>query len=118
MGKRDKGARRPAGSPAPPRRASPATARDAAPLLLTVLGAVVLMFRIDPSLAALVTILTPLFYLILKVLQNGLVGVEDNLLRHEVVFGVVGHDGPSRDSGSGAHGVSPRARMAAATPSS
>jgi subfamily B ATP-binding cassette protein MsbA len=36
------------------------------PLLLTVLGSVVLMFRIEPLFAGLVAVLIPLFYLLLK----------------------------------------------------
>jgi len=42
------------------------------PLLLTALGSVVLMFRIDPLLAALVAGLVPLFYLLLKVMGRRL----------------------------------------------
>jgi ATP-binding cassette subfamily B protein len=42
------------------------------PLLFTVAGAVLLMFRIDPRLALLVTIMVPLFYLLLKVLGRRL----------------------------------------------
>ncbi|MES2785450.1 MAG: ABC transporter ATP-binding protein [Pseudomonadota bacterium] len=36
------------------------------PLLVTVLGAAVLMARLDPGLAAMVTLLVPLFYLVLR----------------------------------------------------
>ena len=42
------------------------------PLLLTVAGAVVLMFRIDARLAVFVTLLVPLFYLLLKILGRRL----------------------------------------------
>ena len=42
------------------------------PLLLTVIGAVVLMFRIDPYLAALVGTLIPVFYLLLKIMGRRL----------------------------------------------
>jgi subfamily B ATP-binding cassette protein MsbA len=42
------------------------------PLLLTVVGAVVLMFRIDAWLALFVAVLVPLFYLLLKVLGRRL----------------------------------------------
>jgi ATP-binding cassette subfamily B protein len=42
------------------------------PLLLTALGSVVLMFRIDPLFAGLVAILIPLFYLLLKVMGRRL----------------------------------------------
>ncbi|MDH4096299.1 MAG: ABC transporter ATP-binding protein/permease [Betaproteobacteria bacterium] len=42
------------------------------PLLLTVAGAVVLMFRIDAHLALYVAVLVPLFYLLLKVLGRRL----------------------------------------------
>lgn len=42
------------------------------PLLLTVVGAVLLMFRIDMLLAALVTLLVPVFYLLLKILGRRL----------------------------------------------
>jgi subfamily B ATP-binding cassette protein MsbA len=42
------------------------------PLLLTVAGAVVLMFRIDARLAGFVALLVPLFYLLLKVLGRRL----------------------------------------------
>jgi ATP-binding cassette, subfamily B, bacterial len=42
------------------------------PLLLTVVGAVLLMFRIDARLALFVAVLVPLFYLLLKVLGRRL----------------------------------------------
>jgi subfamily B ATP-binding cassette protein MsbA len=42
------------------------------PLLLTAIGSVVLMFRIDPLFAGLVTILIPLFYLLLKIMGRRL----------------------------------------------
>ena len=42
------------------------------PLLLTVAGAVLLMFRIDARLALFVTLLVPLFYLLLKILGRRL----------------------------------------------
>ena len=42
------------------------------PLLLTVAGAVLLMFRIDARLALYVAALVPLFYLLLKILGRGL----------------------------------------------
>lgn len=42
------------------------------PLLLTVAGAVLLMFRIDAWLALFVTLLVPLFYLLLKILGRRL----------------------------------------------
>jgi ATP-binding cassette, subfamily B, bacterial len=42
------------------------------PTLLTVAGAVVLMFRIDPMLAALLALMAPLFYLALKVVGRRL----------------------------------------------
>ncbi|MFZ0107504.1 MAG: ABC transporter transmembrane domain-containing protein, partial [Thiobacillus sp.] len=42
------------------------------PLLLTVVGAVVLMFRIDAWLALFVAVLVPLFYLLLKILGRRL----------------------------------------------
>ena len=42
------------------------------PLLLTVVGAVVLMFRIDARLALFVAVLVPLFYLLLKILGRRL----------------------------------------------
>jgi len=42
------------------------------PLLLTVIGAIVLMFRIDPSLSALVAVLIPLFYFFLKIIGRRL----------------------------------------------
>ncbi len=42
------------------------------PLLLTVAGALVLMIRIDPMLAALVGLLVPVFYLLLKILGRRL----------------------------------------------
>jgi len=42
------------------------------PLLLTAFGSVVLMFRIDPLLAGLVTILIPFFYLVLKIMGRRL----------------------------------------------
>jgi ATP-binding cassette, subfamily B, bacterial len=42
------------------------------PLLLTVVGAVALMFRIDARLALFVAVLVPLFYLLLKVLGRRL----------------------------------------------
>ena len=42
------------------------------PLLLTVIGSVVLMFRIDPLFAGLVAILIPLFYLLLKIMGRRL----------------------------------------------
>jgi ATP-binding cassette, subfamily B, bacterial len=42
------------------------------PLLLTVTGAVVLMFRIDPQLGALVAVMVPVFFLMLKVIGRRL----------------------------------------------
>jgi len=42
------------------------------PLLLTVAGAVLLMFRIDARLALFVTLLVPLFYILLKILGRRL----------------------------------------------
>lgn len=45
------------------------------PLLLTTLGAVILMFRIDPVLALLVPALVPAFYIILKVIGRRLRGL-------------------------------------------
>lgn len=42
------------------------------PLVLTVAGAVFLMFRMDPVLAALVAVLVPVFYLVLKILGRRL----------------------------------------------
>lgn len=45
------------------------------PLLLTALGAVILMFRIDPTLALLVPVLVPVFYLVLKVIGRQLRGL-------------------------------------------
>jgi ATP-binding cassette, subfamily B, bacterial len=42
------------------------------PLLLTALGLVVLMFRIDPLFAGLVAILIPLFYLLLSIMGRRL----------------------------------------------
>jgi ATP-binding cassette, subfamily B, bacterial len=42
------------------------------PQLLTVAGAVLLMFRIEPELAGLVTLLVPVFYLTLKILGRQL----------------------------------------------
>ena len=42
------------------------------PLLLTALGSVVLMFRIDPLFAGLVAILIPLFYLLLRIMGRRL----------------------------------------------
>jgi subfamily B ATP-binding cassette protein MsbA len=42
------------------------------PLLLTAIGSVALMFRIDPFLAGLIAILIPLFYLILRVMGRRL----------------------------------------------
>ncbi|NCO87088.1 MAG: ABC transporter ATP-binding protein [Rhodobacterales bacterium] len=44
----------------------------ALPLLLTALGAIVLMFRIDPVLALLVPLLVPVFYLMLKIIGRRL----------------------------------------------
>lgn len=43
-----------------------------APSLLTVVGAVILMWRLDPFLAALVSLLVPVFYLVLKILGRHL----------------------------------------------
>lgn len=48
------------------------TLLSVAPLLLTVVGAVLLMFHIDPRLALFVTVLVPLFYLLLKILGRRL----------------------------------------------
>ncbi|MEH6836220.1 MULTISPECIES: ABC transporter ATP-binding protein [Falsihalocynthiibacter] len=45
------------------------------PLLLTTLGAIVLMFRIDPILALLVPAIVPAFYIILKVIGRRLRGL-------------------------------------------
>lgn len=42
------------------------------PLALTVAGAVILMFRIDPTLALLVAVLVPVFFFVLKVLGRHL----------------------------------------------
>lgn len=42
------------------------------PLLITVVGAMVLMFRIDPRLALFVVVLVPVFYLLLKVMGRRL----------------------------------------------
>lgn len=52
-------------------------------LLLTVAGAVVLMYRIDPYLALLIPILVPLFYLILKVVGRRLRGLAQSLQEAE-----------------------------------
>jgi ABC-type multidrug transport system fused ATPase/permease subunit len=51
------------------------------PLLLTVAGAVFLMFRLDPLLAVLVAGLVPLFYLALKLLGRRLRGLAVELQR-------------------------------------
>ena len=42
------------------------------PLLLTVTGAVILMFRIDPQLGGLVAVMVPLFFLLLKIIGRRL----------------------------------------------
>ncbi|MDU8927359.1 ABC transporter transmembrane domain-containing protein [Alisedimentitalea sp. MJ-SS2] len=52
---------------------------SAVPLSLTALGAIVLMFRIDPLLAALVPILVPGFYLILKIVGRRLRGLAQDV---------------------------------------
>ncbi len=51
------------------------------PLLLTVTGAVFLMFRLDPLLAVMVAGLVPLFYLALKILGRRLRGLAIELQR-------------------------------------
>ena len=53
------------------------------PLLLTVLGACVLMLRIDPLLALLVPLLVPAFYLILKIVGRRLRGLAQQLQQAE-----------------------------------
>jgi ATP-binding cassette subfamily B protein/subfamily B ATP-binding cassette protein MsbA len=53
------------------------------PLLLTVLGACILMLRIDPLLALLVPLLVPAFYLILKILGRRLRGLAQQLQQAE-----------------------------------
>ena len=53
------------------------------PLLLTVLGACVLMLRIDPLLALLVPLLVPAFYLILKIVGRRLRGLAQQLQEAE-----------------------------------
>ncbi|MBF7728666.1 ABC transporter ATP-binding protein [Pseudomonas sp. N040] len=57
------------------------------PLLLTALGACVLMLRIDPLLALLVPLLVPAFYLILKIVGRRLRGLAQAL--QEAEAGVV-----------------------------
>ncbi|MEO6716638.1 MAG: ABC transporter transmembrane domain-containing protein [Novosphingobium sp.] len=59
------------------------------PLLLTVVGAVFLMFRIDPLLSLVVPILVPAFYLILKIVGRRLRGLAQALQQAEAdVIGV------------------------------
>ena len=58
------------------------------PLLLTSVGACVLMLRIDPLLALLVPLLIPAFYLILKLLGRRLRGLAQQ--RQEAEAGVIG----------------------------
>ena len=53
------------------------------PLLLTVVGAVILMFRIDPTLSLLVPLLVPAFYLILKLVGRRLRGLARSLQQAE-----------------------------------
>lgn len=53
------------------------------PLLVTVTGAVILMFRIDPALALLVPLLVPAFYFILKVVGRRLRGLARDLQQAE-----------------------------------
>jgi subfamily B ATP-binding cassette protein MsbA len=48
------------------------TLLSVAPLMLTVAGAVVLMFWLDPVLAGMVAVLVPLFYLLMKILGRRL----------------------------------------------
>ena len=53
------------------------------PLLLTVLGACILMLRIDPLLALLVPLLIPAFYLIMKIIGRRLRGLAQQLQQAE-----------------------------------
>lgn len=63
------------------------------PLLLTALGAVVLMFRIDPLLALIVPLLVPVFYVILKFLGRRLRGLAQSIQQAEAdVVGIAGEN--------------------------
>ena len=65
------------------------------PLLITALGAVVLMFRIEPRLAALVVILVPAFYLLLKIIGRRLRPLSEQLRQAEATGVAVAQNGIS-----------------------
>lgn len=65
------------------------------PLLLTALGAMVLMFRIEPQLAALVVLLVPAFYLLLRLIGRRLRPLSERLRQAEGTAVAIARDGLS-----------------------